>query len=788
MLKNYLTIALRNIQKHKGYSLINIAGLAIGITVCLFILFWVKDELSCDRFHANLDQLYRVTEDQVHSDGSVFKVAVTPEPLGSALKDDYAEVVEFARFRHLSSNLVIAGGKKYYEEGIAFADPPFLKMFSFPFLSGDSDSVLSNEGNVVITKSIAQKYFGRENPIGKTIQLGTVFDFIVAGVMEDIPANSHLQFKILGNFNVVIKKIGYGTGWWNNNFYTYIQLSENADVELLRTKIGPYLKKIAPAARTIIRIQALKDVHLRSDYAIDLYGATQNKSQYVYIFTVVAFIILLLACINFMNLATARAGLRGKEVGLRKVVGASQAELIRQFFGESLLFAFIACLISTGMVLLLLPLFNRLTEKAIEPGFLLEPTVLLFLAGIALFTGILSGVYPAIFLSSFQPVSIFRGDSATGSQRTLFRKALVVLQFTLSIVFITGTLIVGDQLRFIRSQNLGFDQEAVIHFRMRGNLPRSYSTFKNDLLQTTGIRQVSTASDLPTYTVHSTSAFSWEGMDPDDNILVHQYAVGPDFIQTLGMELSAGRNFDRDLTNPNSAFIVNETAARMMGYDDPVGKNIRLWNINAPIIGVVKDFHFKSMHTKIEPLTLRIDPQRFSYIYIKMDTKNIRPLLAEIEGLHNKHNPQYPFEFRFLDESLDLLYRTDKRIGILFNIFTALAIFISCLGLLGLSSFLIERRTKEIGIRKILGADLRKILLLLSRDFLKLVVVANIIAVPIAYYAMNRWLQNFAYRTDISVGIFMLSTAMALGLALLTISFHSIRAALANPADSLRCQ
>ncbi|MCJ7680311.1 MAG: ABC transporter permease, partial [Candidatus Aminicenantes bacterium] len=702
MIKNYLTVALRNIRKHKGYSLINISGLAIGITVCLFILFWVKDELSYDRFNTNLEQIYRVNEDQVHSDGSIFKVAVTPEPLGAALKDKYPEVIEFARLRPLSRNLVKANDRSYYEEGIAFADPAMLKMFSFPLVSGDGETVLANEGNVVITESLAQKYFGGEDPIGKTIQVAAALDFIVSGVMEDIPANSHIQFQILGNINLVINRLGYGTSWWDNNFYTYIQMSPNADVERMREEIAPFMKSISSTATTVIRLQALKDVHLRSNYAIDLYGATQDKSQYVYIFTAVAVIILLLACINFMNLATARAGLRSKEVGLRKVVGAKRTEIIRQFFGEAILFATIACLISAGAVSLLLPAFNGLTGKTIEPGFLLNPAVLLFLAGIALFTGILSGIYPALFLSAFQPVSIFRGDSAGGSRSTLFRKSLVVLQFTLSMVFIAGTFIVGSQLRFIRSQNLGFDQEAVIHFRMRGQLNGSYPAFKNELLQTAGIKHVSAASDLPTYTVHSTTGFSWEGKNPEDKMLVHQYAVDPDYLATLGMELSDGRPFDSDLKKVNSAYIVNETAARMMGYNEPVGKVISLWNFKAPIIGVVKDFHFKSLHTKIEPLVLRVDPQRFAYIFVKMDTANIQAHLTAVEKMHNKHNPLHPFEFSFLDDSLDGLYRTDRRIGVLFNIFTALAIFISCLGLLGLASFLIERRTKEIGIRKIL--------------------------------------------------------------------------------------
>jgi len=557
-------------------------------------------------------------------------------------------------------------------------------------------------------------------------------------------------------------------------------------VDKLGKEVYGYLKKIYDKASTRIRLQPVKDIHLRSHYAIDLYGATQDRSQYVYIFTAVAFIVLLIACINFMNLATARSGIRSKEVGLRKVVGAHRLELILQFFGESVLFALIACLIASVLVLLFLPVFNSLTAKSLPLSLIFSPAVILFLVGIAIFTGIFSGIYPALFLSAFQPVSIFRGDSLTGTRSAFFRKSLVVLQFALSIVFIAGTLIIGSQLRYIQSRNLGFDKEDVMHFRLRGSLRQSFEAFKTELLQLSGIENVTRASNIPTYTVHSTSAFRWEGMTSEDKILVHHNAVDYDFIKTFGMEIVDGRDFSKEFLSDKDAYIVNETAVRLMRYEEPVGKMLQLWNYKGAIIGVVKDYHYKSLHTEIEPLLLRIDPQRNRYVFVKVRAESINNNIQAVRRIYSKHCPEYPFEFGFLDESLDNLYYKDRRVGSIFNVFTSLAIFISCLGLFGLASFLIERRTKEIGIRKILGADVGKILLLLSRDFLKWVAIANIIAWPVAYFAMNRWLQNFAYRTNIKVWTFALAAAFALGIALLTISYHSIRASLSNPADSLR--
>ncbi|MDH4196374.1 MAG: ABC transporter permease, partial [Candidatus Aminicenantes bacterium] len=664
--------------------------------------------------------------------------------------------------------------------------PSFLKVFTFPLVKGDPETALGNPDSLVITEAAARKYFGSEDPLGRTLRLANAYDFRVTGVARDIPANSHLRFDFLGNFRVLIKDLGYGTGWWNNDFYTYLRLAPNADFDKLAAAVEGYLTKVAPT-RTRIRLQRLQDVHLRSSYAIDIDGASRDRSQVVAVFAGVAFLVLFIACINYMNLATARSGLRSKEVGLRKVVGAGRAEIMRQFFGESLLFAAVSSCAAAGLVSLLLPLFNSLTGKAFSPAILADPPVILFLAGVALVAGALSGIYPALFLSAFRPASIFRGESLTGARSALFRKSLVVLQFGLSIVFIAGTLVIAAQIRYMQTRDLGYDKDSLVYFPLRGELRQNYQAFKGELLRSAGILGVTSSSGVPTYTAQSTSAFDWEGRNPEERILVHHYSVDCDYFETLGMEMAKGRSFSREFPSDKDAYIVNETAARLMGYDEPLGKTVSLLSRpRGPIVGVVKDFNFKSLHVNVEPLVLRIEPARDNYVFVKTGFKNIAASLETIRRLHGKHNPGYPLEYEFLNEALGKLYASDRQFGAIIRIFTGLAIFVSCLGLFGLASFLIERRTREIGIRMILGADMGRIVVLLSKDFLKWVAVANVIAVPVAYYVMSRWLDNFAYRTGISVWIFVGAAGLALAISMLTISTHCVRAAASNPAESLR--
>ncbi len=786
MIKNYAVVALRNFRRHRSFSLINVIGLAIGIAVAAFIFLWIRDELSFDRFHARACDIYRLTEEQQGADGSVFPVAVTPELLGPGLKADFPEVEEFVRVRPLGRNLLANGERRFLEGGLIFADPSFFDVFTFPLVKGDPATALAGPDSLVITESAARRYFGNEDPMGRTLRLLDRFDLKVTGVARDVPRSSHLSFGLVGNFDFVMESLGYGGGWWNNNYFTYVRLAPNTDPARIAEPVHSYFKKISPTATTFINLQPLLDIHLRSNFAIDISGASQFKAQDVRIFAAVAFFVLLIACINYMNLATARSGLRSREVGVRKVVGAGRSEIIRQFFGESLLFATFAGFVAAGLVRLFLGPFNGLTGKAVASADLAAPPVLLFLAGSAIFAGLLSGLYPALFLSSFRPASIFRGGSLTGTRSALFRKSLVVVQFALSTVFIAGTLVIGSQMRYMRTKDLGYRGDAIVHFRIRGTLGQNYQAFKEELARTSGILGVTASSDIPTYTVHSTTAFSWEGKAADDYLLVHQFSVDYDYFETLGMTMAAGRSFSRDFPTDKDAFIVNETAAQRMGLEDPVGKWVALYNRKGLIVGVVKDFNFKSLHTPVEPLVLRIEPRRDAYVLVKMKYESTAAGLEAIGRLHARYNPNHPFEYEFLDDSIGALYRSDQRFGAIVSVFTGLAIFISALGLFGLASFLIERRTKEIGIRKILGAETGGIVVLLSKDFLRWVALANVIAVPIVFLAIGGWLRSFAYRTTVSGWVFVAAAALAIGVAMLTISLHCIRAASANPVSSLR--
>ncbi len=787
MFGNYFKVALRNILRQKAFSVINLFGLAVGMAVCILILLWVWDETNYDGFHENIDELYRVVEHQNYASGSMFPVAVTPDLIGPALKADYPEVLEFARLRIFNNALVKYQDKALFEDGICFADPAFLDMFDFPLLKGNKETVLPGNESVVISERMAKKYFRNEDPIGKTITFFSSIDMVITGVMKDVPQNSHLKFDFLGHFDFIRKNFGWNNGWHNNNYYTYVLLQKNSDVAKLGAEVFEYFQKIEQQSGTKFLLQPVKDIHLRSYFAIDLYGATQDRSIYVYVFSMVALIVILIACINFMNLSTARSAIRAKEVGMRKVVGGRRSDIIRQFFGESILFAVLAAVSAAVLVKLFLPAFNNLTGKPLVFSLFTDMRILLFLVGIALTVGVISGIYPALFISAFQPIKVLKGGSTSGYRSSFLRKALVVFQFSLSIIFIAGTLIISSQLNYVRNRNLGFDKEHVIHFSLSGLQGNGFQAFKDELLQSPGILGVTRSSDRLTYTVHSTDTFYWEGRGPDDHLLVHQFSIDHDYVKTLGMEIVAGRDLSREFpSDVTSSFLVNETLAEILGYEDPIGKSVTIFNRKGPIVGVIKDFNFKSAHMEIEPLILRIDPRRDQFVYVRIGGGDIPGSLAFTEEVYKRHVPAQPFAFSFLDDSLNGLYQSDKRTGRIFSYFTILAIFISCLGLFALSSFMIEQRTKEIGVRKVMGANLPRITFLLTRDFLKWIVVANAIALPTAYFAMQVWLNNFAYRTLISVWTFALAAFFALGVALATIGYQSIKASRANPADCLR--
>ena len=791
MVKNYLKIAIRNIKKHKGYSFINISGLAVGMACCILILLWVKDEMSFDQFHENADVIYRVTEHQYNSSGDYFPVAVTPWPLAEALKNDFPEVVESSRLRILSGRLISYKEKKIYERDFVAADPSFLNMFSFPLKKGDLSTALTEPNTILITQQAATRYFGKEDPIGKILTYNNRYDFKVVGVLENTPHNSHIQFDFLVPFESTLREFGWTDSWWTNNYTTYIQLADNTSIQHISDKVSDYLKKMNERTRTKLILQPLTDIHLRSDYAIDLYGHTENTAIYVYAFSVIALFVLLIACINFMNLSTARSEKRSKEVGLRKVVGANRLNIIAQFYGESLFMTLISFLAAILLVYLLLPAFNNVSGKLLSLDSLKDPVFLLGLFGIMLMTGLISGSYPALVQSSFRPVDSIKGiglKHSSKSGKSLFRRTLVVTQFALSILLIIGTLIVYKQINYMLSKELGYEKESMIYFIKRANVRTQYDVFKSELLREPNITGITTSSDVPTYTVHSTTAFSWEGKDPETSFLIHQFSVDFDYIKTFDMNIIAGRDFSKEFPVDAStkSFIVNETAVKTMGLKDPVGSKFTLYSNSGQIVGVVEDFHFKSLQKEIEPLVMRIESQRDSYVFVKFRSEQTQEAIASVQRVYNSFNPDFPLEFTFLDEAVERLYDSEQKTKTIFNYFTLIAVIISCLGLYGLAAYMAQQKTKEIGIRKVLGASILNIVTNLSKEFILLVCVANAIAWPLAYLAMNKWLHSFAYRITIDPLIFIYAGLVSTLLGLMTVSYHTVKSATANPVDSLR--
>lgn len=790
MFWSYVKIAWRNIKRYKGYSLINIIGLATGLACCILILLWVQDELNYDRFHANMNDLYRINA-EFHKTEPVTHYWPVCAPLAPALKEEYPEVARATRFTRLRrGQLVKYGEKNFLEPQICLTDPDFFFMFTFPFLEGDPRTALSHPDSVVLTESASAKYFGGENPVGKVLNVNNKYDFTVAGVLKDCPENSTIQFDFLIPF---IRIEDFETAWailnnWSlSGFAAYIQLEKTASAAVLENKIAHYLQKHVPESEDIIYLQSFGDIHLHSSH-IQFEIEGQGDISYVYIFSLVALFVLIIASINFMNLATAKSSNRAKEVGLRKVVGAKRVQLIRQFFFESVGMAFLSLILAVVLVELFLPLFANLSGKTLALDFSSHIHVLLAIVIMTLITGFLSGTYPALFLSSLRPIKVLKGTLRTGGRGFLFRRMLVVSQFSLSIMLIICTIVVSHQNRYMQNKKLGFNKEHVVYLPIREELSDRFDTFKTELVKRTGILNVAASSSLPTSGVFlTTDKVSWEGKNPEDNVVLEVTSTGYDFIETFDMEVVEGRSFSKEfLTDEEDAIVINETAKKIIGMEDPVGKQLIFGDAATTIIGVVKDYHFKSLHNEIEPLIMAIVPSVYRYVFIKLEAGDIPKTLAGIGDTWSTVFPDTPFEYHFLDEAYDRLYRTERRMGTLFHYFSGLAIIISCLGLLGLASFMSEKRTKEIGIRKVLGASLAGIVVLLNKQFTKWILIANLVAWPVAYYAMSKWLRGFAYRINLGIGTFALAAALALAIAVGTVSYQSIKAALTNPADSLR--
>lgn len=803
MLKNYIKIALRNLRRNKLYSILNITGLAIGITCCILILLYVQDELSYDRFHEKADRIYRATTHFVVKD-RIMDFASTAHVQGPMFKDEYPEVENYARFNNYGSRRIIRyEDKSYAEEKFIWVDNSVFDIFSFNLVKGNPEEALTKPNTVVITEEIAEKYFGVEDPIGKNLRIHNDELYMVTGVVENIPSNSHIRPDFLASFITLdLQPSGNATADLVNNvdYYTYLLLKEGTDYKELEQKfvgfvekyLGPLISSIGGSAR--YDLQPLKSIYLHSSLENEL--ERTGDMAYVWLFSGIGLFILLLACLNFMNLSTARSANRAKEVGLRKVVGAQRAQLIKQFIGESMILTFIAIFLSLLLVFFTLPVFNNISGKSLAMSYLSNPELLLGLFGFFVIVSLIGGSYPAFFLSAFRPVDVLQGRLRKGAKSSVLRIALVSLQFTVSIVLIIGTLIVNKQLNYVRNKNLGYNKDHVIALRIRNeDTQKRHEALRNTLLTNPNILSVSASSSLP-LGQNSFGAHHIAGQPLDEMIMLHTQIVDEHFIGTYKMEIVQGRNFSKDFpTDPQEAIIINEATAKKLGWqDDPLGKEIEaLMSMTEMkkyrVVGVVKDYHFLSLHEEIQPLVLyNANPYGGDYyrMSLRVRPENIQDTIGFLKSKWREFDSQYPLEFVFLDDQYDALYRTEERLGKLFGYFTALAIIIGCLGLFGLSAYSAEQRTKEIGIRKVLGATTSNVTMLLVREFTKWVLLAVLIAWPLGYYIMNTWLQNFAYRIGLGVDTFVLSALLALAIALMTVTYQAVKAAVANPVDSLK--
>lgn len=790
MIKNYLKTAWRNILHNKTFSLINILGLALGMTCSLLIMLWVKDELHMDKFHKNGDRLYRVMENQYYS-GDISTFPATPGILAENIVKDMPEIQLASQFLWEEEPLFTVGNTFDKEKG-RYTQKDFLKMFSFKLAKGDPATALARPDAVVISKKLADKYFPGENPIGKLIKIDNKDNVIVTGVLEEIPKASSLKFEFLMSWEQWFKNNDWAKQWDNNGPRCYVMLAPNASIDKVNAKIKNYIKTKKSDSNVELFLQNFGESYLYSDW--DNGKQNGGRIEYVRIFSIVAIVILLIACINFMNLATARSLRRAREIGVRKVVGAGKPQLISQFIGESLLVSFLSMCVCLLIVALLLPSFNSLTEKHLTLDFS-NPSFLLIVLALIVITGVTSGFYPALFMSSLRPIVVLKGILKFKSGANFFRKGLVVFQFALSIILILGMIVIYRQIDFIHNKNLGFAKENLLYMPLEGDLRKTFIAFKQELLKQPGIKSVSSAQSSPLEVGSSTQGVRWPGKDTTKLILFSNNPITYDYIKTMGIQLIAGRDFSPDYSLDTNNYLVNEAAARKIGYKDPVGKELTMWGDKGTIIGLMKDFHHNSLHVPIEPLILRLFKRSWvneggywGNVIIRTEKGKTNQAIASMEKIFKQFNPGFPFKYYFTDDEISKNYKAEYTVSKLSRYFAFLAIFISCMGLFGLVMFTTEQRTKEIGIRKVLGASVPGIVQMLSKDFLKLILIAAIIAFPVAWWAMHKWLADFAYRIDIGWSVFIIAAIAAALIALLTISFQAIKAAIANPVKSLRTE
>lgn len=783
MLKNYFKIAIRSLLKSKLFSFINIFGLALGMSCSLLIWLWVKDEISFNTFYPDLDNVYYVHSASDYK-GQKNVGDITPGPWMEVIEKEVPDVKAITKLTWNRELLVKVGEESTKESGI-YATTDFFKVFQTPFVAGNAKSPIAQPTSIAISRKLSEKYFGKTDAVGKTINLDNAKNFIVSAVFENIPQNASVRFDWIVNFKV--QEEDWMKTWGNFSFKTYLRLSPQADPSHAEQVMQKVIKKNSPPQFASFPIlQGLKDVYLYSTY--ENLKPVGGRIEYIKVFSIVAVFILLIACVNFMNLATARSIKRAKEVGVRKVVGAEKKFLVMQFMGESLIVSMLAAVLALVFVILLLPAFNNVVEKHITLN-LTDPSLYLSIITLVLITGIVAGSYPALYLSSLQPIRILKGRLSFSNRGVFLRKGLVVFQFGLSVFLIIGMLVIGRQMKYIQTKRLGLDRENVLYISLEGDLNNKLETFRQEITSSPFVSAATTTGEIPTNISGNSGDLDWDGRDKDLVNTVSATFVGYDFTKTMNIQMVGGRDFSKDFPGDTTNYIINEAAVRMMKMDDPVGKQVKFWMGKGTIVGVMKDFHLGTFHSEIQPLIL-VNYKGLNTAFMMIRTKpgKTQEALAHIEKTTRTFNPNYPFSYHFMDENYEKMYRSEMIVNTLIKYFGILAIVISCLGLLGLAAFTAEQRTKEIGIRKVLGANVSSVIALLSKDFVKLIIIAIILASPVAWYVMDKWLKDFAYRIDLNWEIFALAGTIAICVAMFTVSFQSVKAALMDPVKSLQTE
>jgi putative ABC transport system permease protein len=784
MFRNYLKIAFRNVKRHKVYSFINIAGLTIGMTCVVLLLLWVQDELSYDKFHEKIDNIYIVSS-HIKKEKDELQVPSVPG-VGPLLKELFPEVEESARFLAGYRTFILSYKDRTFSEQRVFpADPEVLEVFTFPLIEGDPKTALKDPYSLVLSEQVAKKYFGNENPIGKIITVDNQYPMRVMGVMKEISSNSTFRFDILMPLEFYVKKIHKEDdlrGFSNQNYFVFVQLQKGSSFNDLNRKIKEFVVATYSSDEYVPVLRPFARFHL---YRL---GDGGGSIEQIRLIGFLGTFILLIACINFMNLTTARSGNRSKEIGMRKVIGAFRKDIIKQFYFETSLFVLISMVLTVFLAKLFLPVFNTLFLKELTLEVLQNPSLLGFLIGTSLITALVAGSYPALFMSSFQPLRIIKGFTGSSFKRAGFRKALVVIQFSLAIGLIAGAAGVYKQLDHLQTMDLGYNMENLVFFSSRGKLLERYETAKNEFFQIPGVIKVSAASAFPTGGRSNSSSWQWEGKDPEVKPIITFMSVDSDFLETLEIPLVQGRFFrkEHDHSGNPGDILINEKLSGIIGKQNPINTRLSYSGRNYTVIGVIKDYFPNPRWRVDEPLILLQTPEDYRFIFLKIDPENIPHTLAQVKNVFERLNPGFPFEYEFLDATYETQFNFVRRTRSLIAYLAGFAIFISCLGLFGLASFNVEQKTKEIGIRKVLGSSVSRIVILLSKDLTRLVLLANVIAWPVAWYLLNQWLQNFLYRTHIRFDIFIVAGVITFIIALVTVSYQSIKAALANPVDSLR--